>query len=217
MFRFDLGVLTSWGSFISAFSLHANFNLVAAPIAGKGKHKFQKVFNRGTIIELFFYILVSSCGYFSLGPNTPKFYAARPNINGGRDYVMLSSCVGMLCVFLIGMNLQINACRRNLFGFFMINDISDKMHFLGTLGIVILVTIVSIFYPFIYVINTVIGGTLTTISTFLVPGIICLLISRRKPKKQIFHFLVSVGFVSLGFFQSGVALLQQFFVFDEEV
>lgn len=182
------------------------------PIANRGRHTLQKTFNRGTVIQLFFYSIVSIAGYVSFGPYTPAFYPDRPLPLGGKDwskYIKLLNCIGMLFVFLIGMSVQTAPCRFQMTAILGKFGNKSSSHIFITAFILVVITIVSIMYPFIYTINSIIGGIFATLQGFTVPGLASMLLL-HNPRKRVLAFVLVSIITFLGFYQSGIIILQQF-------
>lgn len=158
-------------------------------------------------MEAILYILISFAGYVSLGDDTPQQITDRPKLSGG-DYLMLIGVIGMTFVVLIGMPLQLNPARVQVFVSFKIKT-TGLNHILISLGIFYLSAVFAILVPSIYTVFALMGGTVTTLIAFTMPGAIGYSLSKTLSGK-IINLSLTIFFTLVGLACTVLILLNEF-------
>uniref|UniRef100_A0A7S3MZG2 Amino acid transporter transmembrane domain-containing protein n=1 Tax=Strombidium inclinatum TaxID=197538 RepID=A0A7S3MZG2_9SPIT len=158
--------------------------------------RIRKVINRSISVDFFFYFVIAAAGYFSQFDKTAQIVLEREFLPGkDMDYPLMISIFALIVCILVAFPINYNPWRQQLFTNFLgMEEYSQTANAITTLLFTAFTCIVSILFPNISQVISIMGGLCASTMCYLIPLIILLKLS----KKPLLSFEKIVGILFFG-------------------
>ena len=142
-----------------------------------------KVINRSILIDLSFYLVIAVAGYLSAFDKTEKIVVERKSLNGKPDIPCLISIIGVMLSILVAFPCSYNPTRFQIFELFLCKEngeFSDRENYIVTFVFILLTWVLSVVYPQIDKVFSILGGLCATTLDFAIPTYCFVKLSKEK-------------------------------------
>jgi hypothetical protein len=85
---------------------------IYSELISPNERRIKKVVSRSIFIDVLFYLIIASAGYFSTYDMTPPIVLERPSLDGSRDYAVLVSMISIIVVLCVAVPVNYNPFRN---------------------------------------------------------------------------------------------------------
>jgi amino acid permease len=105
-------IFTSAAKTFFAFTCQVQLLPIYSELINPNERRIKKVVSRSMFIDLLFYLVIASAGYFSTFDQTPAIVLERETLNGERDYAILVSLISIIVVLFVAVPVNYNPFRN---------------------------------------------------------------------------------------------------------
>lgn len=200
-FKFNLvNIMTDFGVTIFAFNCIQNVLGVTYNLRQPVKHRRRKLYLRSIMTMLCSYIIMSSCGYFSLGSKVPGLVFFRPKV-GQSDIFMVIGVLGLAFNIALGLPLNLNSSRNQVMASMYGHDHSQEnklVFFVVTCLLYFLPMVVAILFTKIISILSIVGSFCAVFVAFTLPFSACAVTLEKWSMRWALTILAGILLTLLG-------------------
>jgi amino acid permease len=202
----DLNLFTGCSMTFFAYTCQIQLLPIYSEMVNPQFPRIAKVINRAISIDFLFYFIIAASGYFSQFDHTAKIVLERELLPGqDHDYFLLVGVVAVIVCVISAFPMNFNPFRQHFFDVvFGRDEFSNAENLVLTLVYVAISTLVSIVFPNISKVISILGGLIATTMAYLIPLIIQLRLSNKSfwhPSKSLitlfFGMLILGGYTSV--------------------
>ena len=170
----DWNLFTGCSMTFFAYQCQINVHSIQKELVQPSYKRISKVIHRSLSIDAVFYLVIAIAGYFSQFDNTAPIVLERPLLPGvDKDYPLMIGIVAVIICIIVAYPLNLAPFRSNFF--LMIRGKDECSAFENALLVALYVsgtTFLSIIFPHVSQVISIMGGLIATQLCYTVPLII---------------------------------------------
>ena len=203
---FDLNIFTGSAMTFFAYTCQIQLLPIYSELCRPSYPRMVKVITRSITLDFVFYAWIALAGYFSQFDKTNPIVLEREAIPGqGTDYAILIAVISLIICITVTYVVNFNPWRQTFFSIVVGRDeFSQKENFAMTLSFISLTSIISIVFPQITTVFSILGGLVSVSICYLIPLICHIRLSDQAwyssanlPPLLFFGVLIIVGYTSV--------------------
>ena len=115
-FKLDMNVLTSFSIVVFAFTCQMALLPIYSELVNPNYRRISKVIKRALLVDLIFFMLMASAGYFSMFNGTSDVVIQRPPLpKYDPDYTAIIAAIAICIVLFAAFPMNYSPCRNQFF------------------------------------------------------------------------------------------------------
>ena len=170
----DFNIFTGASMTFFAYTCQVQMLPIYSELVNPSYKRMKKVIQRSIATDFLFYLVIAVAGYLSQFNSTAQIVLERPGLPGSdTDYALLIAVVSVMACIMVAFPVNYNPFRQHFFNcVFGKEEFSQTENIILTTLFVAITCVVSIVFPNVKQVISIMGGLIAVSMCYLIP-VIC--------------------------------------------